>query len=342
MGICMKKILMLLCLVFLFTGCNTPADIPKPQPEPRETPAQTAPSSTPTPSQPPKEPIKVTVLKGATGLGMLGLMEKNEIAGGADYSFNIVGAADQISTDIIKGDTDIAAVPCNLASVLYNKSKGKVKVAAVNTLGVLYMLENGSTVNSIEDLKGKTVETVGKGTTPEYTLKHILQANGLDADVNVEFKSEATELASLLVAGQSKLAMLPEPFVTTVLSKNPDMRIALDMTEEWNKVSENPLVTGVVIFRDSLPKETVDAFLKEYENSINSVTADPENASLLSEKFDIMPAAVVKKALQRCNIVFVAGQEMKDYISNYLTVLFQADSASVGGALPDEGFYYIN
>ncbi len=336
----MKKLCMLLCLAFLLSACNTPVDKPA-QESPKPSP-EASPSATPTPSETPKEPLKVTVLKGATGLGMLGLMEKNEVAGGTDYSFNIVGAADQISAEIIKGDTDIAAVPCNLASVLYNKSKGKVKVAAVNTLGVLYMLENGNSINSVEDLKGKTIETVGKGTTPEYTLKHILQANGVEADVTVEFKSEATELASLLIAGQSKLAMLPEPFVTTVLSKNQDLRIALDMTEEWNKVSEHPLVTGVVIFREGLSKESVDAFLKDYENSIGSVTADPENTSLLSEKFDIMPAATVKKALQRCNIVFVKGQEMKDYISNYLTVLFQADSASVGGALPDEGFYYMD
>ncbi len=329
----MQRLFILLGLIFVLSACSAPKT-----PDAPSTPSGSiTPVSSSAPDVTENEVLNVTVMKGATGLGMLSLMDKTD----SSYNFSIAGTPDQVSTSIINGETDIAAVPCNLASILFNKTQGKVKVIAVNTLGVLYMLENGNSIQTIEDLKGKTIETTGKGTTPEYTLQHILKSNGLENDVTVEFKSESTELASLLISGQTKLAMLPEPFVTTVLLKNTDVRIALDMTKEWEKLDNSQLVTGVIIARESVSQDSINSFLADYKESITNVNANIENTATLSEKFDIMPAATVKQALPRCNIVFVDGQQMKDYISNYLSILFEMDATSVGGALPDEGFYYI-
>lgn len=237
--------------------------------------------------------VRVGGLKGPTAMGMVKLMEEDAAGTTAnDYEFTLAGSADEINPLLIKGELDIAAVPTNVASVLYNKTEGQVEILALNTLGVLYVVENGNTIQSVEDLRGKTIYSTGKGATPEYALNYILGENGLTAgtDVTVEYKSEHSELASLLAAGQADLAVLPQPFVTSVLAKNPDVRIALNLTEEWDKVTEDgsKLTMGALVVRKDFAEsnpEAVRNFLKEYQASTQYVTdeANLDDAAALIE-----------------------------------------------------------
>lgn len=295
-----------------------------------------------------KTDINVAALKGPTSMGMVKIMEDsgNGVAAN-NYNFTIAGAADEITAGIIKGDYDIAAIPCNLASVLYNKSKGAIVVAGINTLGVLYMVENGTAINSVEDLKGKTIYSTGKGTTPEYTLNYLLEAYGLDPekDVTIEYKSEATEVAAVLGETKDAIAMLPQPYVTTVMMNNENIRIALDVADEWDKVSTNgsTVVTGVVVINKSFlenNKEAVDAFLAEYDESSKYVNENVDESATLIEKFDIFKAAAAKKAIPDCNITLIQGDDMQTKIGGYLEALFEQNPEAVGGTMPDDAFYY--
>ena len=225
--------------------------------------------------------VNVTALKGPTAMGMVSLMDDvdNGKVDSENYKFTIAASIDEVTPAISQGETDIAAVPANVASVLYNKLEGGVQVLAVNTLGVLYIVENGDTVQSAADLKGKTIYASGKGATPEYALNYILQQNGLDpaADVTIEWKSEHSECVAALAQDPSGIAMLPQPFVTTAQMKNPDLRVALDLTEEWDKVQEDAqepgaLLTGVVVVRTEFAKENPEAmsdFLERYKASVD-------------------------------------------------------------------------
>lgn len=289
--------------------------------------------------------IQIAALKGPTALGMLNLME-NDANGISvnDYEFTLAGAADEIVGKISSGELDIAAVPTNVGATLYNKTEGGVQLAALNTLGVLYILENGDSIHSVEDLAGKTIVATGQGSTPEYALNMILKKNGL-TDVTVEYKSEHSEVPPMLLNGEASVAMLPQPFVTSVLSQNENIRVALDVTEEWNKAvnGESELTMGCVIVRKDFAeeqKEALDAFLDEYKASVDAVVADPAAAAALSEKYDIIKAAVAEKAIPECNIVFIEGDEMERIAGGCLQVLFDANPKSVGGSLPDEAFYY--
>lgn len=304
----------------------------------------------PTDSNPQKIPVRIGALKGPTAMGMVKVMEDAEQGLAANnYEFVISGTADEISGALVKGDIDIAAIPCNLAAVLYNKTKGDIKTAAINTLGVLYILEMGETVNSIRDLKGTTIYSTGKGTTPEYTLNYLLSANGINPkeDINIEYKSEATEVAAALTFNSKSVtvAMLPQPFATTAMMQNDKLRIALDITEEWEKISggKSSVVTGVVVVRKEFlenNKEAVDAFLTEYKKSTEYVNNDVKSASELVEKYDIVKAAVAEKAIPLCNITLIEGEEMKQKIGGYLQTLFEQNPKTVGGVLPDDNFYY--
>ena len=287
--------------------------------------------------------LRVAGLKGPTTMGLVNLMAGEDAA---DYDFEMYGKADEIVPQLVKGELDAAAVPANLAATLYQKTNGAIEVACINTLGVLYVVENGETVNSVEDLKGKTIVTTGKGTTPEYVLRYILTENGVDPDndVTLDFYSEATEALAQLQAGTSTIAMLPQPFVTSALAQVEGLRVALDMNEEWEKVAGSKLVTGVLVAR----KDAVEAdparfaaFMGGYKASVEAANTDLENTAALCEQYGIVAkAALAQKALPNCNIVFETGDEMKTDLETYFNVLYAADPTSVGGQLPADDFYY--
>ena len=291
--------------------------------------------------------IKIAALKGPTAIGMVKMMEDTQTGTTANqYNFTVAGTADEITAGLIKGDFDIAAVPCNLASVLYNKTEGQIRVAGINTLGVLYIVETGDTIHSVEDLKGKTIYSTGLGTTPQYTLNYILTANGIDPekDIRIEYKTEATEVAAILSESTDAIAMLPQPYVTTVMMANEKVRIALDVAQEWDNVSTDgsSVVTGVVVAGSEFAeqnKEAFDAFMSEYELSAAYVNNNAEEASALVEKFNIFKAAPTKKAIPFCNITLIRGEEMKEKINGYLTVLYQQNPKAVGGKVPADDFY---
>lgn len=312
--------------------------------------ASTAPAVTEAPAEEPASPetaadaLRVAGLKGPTTMGLVNLMAGEN---GADYDFQMYGAADEIVPLLAKGELDAAAVPANLAATLYQKTNGAIEVACINTLGVLYVVENGETVNSVEDLKGKTILTTGKGTTPEYVLRYILSENGLDPDndVTIEFFSEATEALSQLQAGASTIAMLPQPFVTSALAQVEGLRVALDMNDEWEKVAGSKLVTGVLIARKDAIEADADrfaAFMDGYKASVEAANTDLEGTAALCEQYGIVAkAALAQKALPNCNIVFETGDEMKADLETYFNVLYAADPTSVGGQLPADDFYYV-
>ena len=295
--------------------------------------------------------IRIAGLKGPTTMGLVNLIAQAEAGQTAqDYAFTMYGAADEIVPLLVKGELDAAAIPANLAATLYQKTSGALEVACINTLGVLYVVELGDNIQSVEDLKGATIVTTGKGTTPEYVLRYVLSQNGIDPDkdVTIEYLSEATEVAARLTTPTTDsgtiVAMLPQPFVTSVVAQSKGgVRVALDMNEEWQKVAGSRLVTGVTVVRKEFAEANPDVMaqlMTDYAASVESVTADLSGTAALCEQYGVVAkAALAEKALPSCNIVFETGDEMKTDLTAYLQVLYDADPASVGGALPGEDFY---
>lgn len=293
-----------------------------------------------------EDPARVYALKGPTGIGMVKMMNDNQGA----YAFTLAGAPDEVVAAVASGNADFAAVPTNLAATLYAKTNGNVQLLALNTLGVLSILEKGEAIQSVEDLAGKTIYATGQGSTPEYVLNYILAAYGLTDSVTVEYKAEHAELATLAAAGEVDLVMLPEPNVTSVLSQNGDFRIALDVTELFGAAAEKKgeaatLSMGCVIVRKEYAEANPDkvaAFMEEYAASVAFVNDNVDEASQMVEAQGILPkAAVAAKAIPNCHIVFVAGEEMKASIEPFFQVLFDANAKAVGGALPGDDFYYL-
>ena len=295
------------------------------------------------------EPVVMRLgsLKGPTTMGMVKLLSDSEAGLTANkYESTIAAAADELTPRLLKGELDMLALPVNAGSVLYNKSNGGVTLLAVNTLGVLYVLEKGGeTVQSVADLKGKTIYATGKGNTPEYALSYLLSQNGLsiETDVTMEWKSEPTEVVAQLSTVDAAVAVLPQPFVTVAQTKVEGLRVALDMTAEWANVGST-LITGGLIVRTAFLQEhpeAVKTFLEEYAASTQFVNEHPEEAAALVEQYIGVPAGVAQKAIPACNIVCLTGEEMKAAVEGYLKVLFDLNDKSVGGALPGENFYYL-
>ncbi len=291
--------------------------------------------------------INIGCMKGPTAIGMIKLLSDSDAEKSVNtYHYTIAGTADEISTGLIKGDLDVAAVPCNLASVLYNKTEGEIVTVAVNTLGVLYIVEAGEAVNSVQDLKGKTIYSTGQGTTPEYTLRFLLTSAGInpDSDVDIQYKSEAPEVLAALTQNPDAVAMLPQPYTTVALNSNDTYRIALDVTKEWEKLNDGTVVTGVLVARKDFiekNKEAFNAFLDEYKASTSYASANIDDTAALLESFDIFKAAIAKKAIPYCNVTYITGDDMKEKVLSYLKVIYDQNPAAVGGKI-EEGMFYID
>lgn len=297
--------------------------------------------------------IKVMVLNGTTGFGMAKLMEDKEAGNAAlNYNFQVQTDASVINAALISGQANIAALPTNAAAVLYNKTKGtnaEVKVVALNTLGVLYVVENGSTVKSFADLKGKTIYVPAKGSNPEYIVNYLCAKNGLEVgkDITLDFTYNApAELRTAVAAGKVKYAVLPEPMVTIAKSANADLNVALDLTKEWDKVEKpGSLVQGCIVARKDFidsNKAELDKFLEEYEKSVKFTLENVGGAGELIAKHGIFEKApVATKAIPNCNICFVKGEQMKTALEVFYKILFDANAKSVGGAVPSDSHYYL-
>lgn len=293
--------------------------------------------------------VRIGSLKGPTSMGLVYLMDRaqnNETAN--NYEFTMAAAADELLPAMISGDLDIILVPANVASVLYNKTNGGVSVIDINTLGVLYMVSGDNAIRNMEDLKGRTVYLTGKGTTPDYVLQYLLKENGLTtADVFLEYKSEAAEVAAVLHEKPDAIGVLPQPFVTAACAQNENLSVVLDLTKEWAAVQGeggSSLVTGVTVVRNAFleeHKETVDRFMEEHAAGADYANEHvDEAAELVAAAGIIEKAPVAAKAMPACNITYIDGVDMKTALSGYLEVLFTQDASSVGGSLPGDDFYY--
>ena len=326
----------LLLLMSLLAGCTAPSAQPETE------------SAAPEETQVEKETVHLAVLAGPTGVGAAKLLSDNEAGTTAnEYEVTVAASPDELTGKLISGELDMAALSTNLAATLYQKSEGKVQLAALNTLGVLYLLENGEEIQSMADLKGKTIYAFGQGANPEYVLRYLLKENGLTMgeDVTVEFKANE-EIAAAMASGEATVAMLPVPAATTVLMKNQSVRTALDLTEEWNKVTEDSQLTmGCIVVRTEFAQQhpqAVKAFLEEYAQSVEYMKTHSEEAAELVAQFGITGnAEIAKAAIPQCSLVCITGEEMRETIQGYYEVLFAAEPSSVGGKLPDDGFYYL-
>lgn len=343
----MKRIITLFltaAMLLSLAACGMTPSVTTDAPVPTDAPETTeAPVTTETPVEP--VAMRVMALKGPTGMGLASLMDKSAAKETVnDYTFTLAGDPTQVSAAVIKGEVEVACVPVNLASTLYNKTEGAYICLAINTLGVLHILEKGDSIQSIADLAGKTLHATGQGSTPEYILNYILEKNGIADKVTVEYETEHTALVSLFAAGEVSLGMLPEPNVSAAMIQTEGLRQALDLTAEWNKISDTAPVQGCVIVNKAFAAENPDtlaAFMEEYAASVEFVNANVEEAAAMCETHGIVPkAAIAKRAYPNCNIVFVNGEEMKTNLSAFLAVLYDANPASVGGALPADDFYY--
>ena len=297
--------------------------------------------------------LRIGSLKGPTSMGLVSLMDKEE-KGEAEgsYEFTMVTDASELVAKMVAGDLDVALVPANMASILYQKTNQGVNVLNINTLGVLYIVAADDSITGISDLAGKTVYMTGKGTTPDYVFQYLLSANGMSADdLTIEYKSEPTEVAAVLKEQADAIGLLPQPFVTVAMAQNESLKIVLDLTAEWDKVNADSadggsLVTGVTVARsellaDATTAAAVQLFMDEHAQSAAFTGEDTAAAAELVAKYGIIEKApVAQKALPYCSIVCIEGDELKEMLSGYLNVLYEQDPTSVGGQLPDDAFYY--
>ena len=335
----MKKTLcILLALVMLLSlaACATKTPEPEKTTEPTTAPAV-------------KVDMNIYTISGPTGIGMVNMMALDETTALEKYHFTVAATPQEVVSKISTGEADIAAVPTNLASTLYKKTEKGIKILAVNTLGVLNVLNyKGEKIETAADLKGRTIYTTGKGSNPEYIINYLLKANDIDPekDVKIEYKEEGSELVPVWNTDETAVIIAPQPVATSIKLNYEGSEIVINLNDIWEQVSsDSKMMMGCVIVRDEFLKENPGAvanFLEDYKRSVEAANTDVEKTAQLCEENGIVPKApLAKAAIPNCNLCFITGEEMKTNLTGYLKVLFEADPTSIGGEMPDDNFWYV-
>jgi len=289
--------------------------------------------------------ITVGALTGPTGMGLAPLMAGQPPSAGPAITVTLYATPDEITPQLVNGTLPLATIPVNLAAVLHAKTSGQIQLAAVNTRGVLYVVAKGAaatTIHGIGDLAGRTVWSTGAGTTPQYVMDDLLRGAGVTADV--QYLSAATEVAARLAAAPDGIAVLPEPYVTTLMAKDPAIVPVIDLTTAWAQAHpDSGLVTGALVvnraWADAHPDLFTD-FLTRYQASIAFAVDHPDQAGPMVAAAGIVPdATTATAALPRCHLVYLTGAEARAAVQGYLSVLFAANPAAVGGTMPGDDFY---
>lgn len=288
----------------------------------------------------------LSMLAGPTSVGAINMVEESK-NGESNFTINesVDGAPDALVPKLVSGEADLAIIPANLAATLYNKTEGKVKVLATNSLGVLYVVTNGDVeINSLEDLvnSGEEILASGKGATPEIAINKILEANGYTSeDLNINYLAQANEAAQKLIAGEAKVAILPEPMVSSVLIKAEDAKVAIDLNELYEKAAGYPLISSVLVGRSEyLDTIDVDKLLETFKNSIEKAKDNPDQTATLLEKYDIMPVPVAKKAIPNLALEYIEGDKLKEMMAKHLEDLNNTNPQLIGGSIPEDDFYF--
>ena len=294
--------------------------------------------------------LKVASIQGPSALSMIHMIENNPSLGNnAKAEYIIKDSPETVRAMLIHSEADIATIPTNLASILYNKGI-EYQTAAIGLWGTLYLVGKDNTdIQEWDDLKNKRIYLMAKGMTPDISFRYMLEKKGInpEKDVMLDYRYPMPQdLAGAVGAGRADLAVLSEPMVSALLAKNSSLKIIMDLTREWDETTENkiPLAqTSVFVKKEFALKYPgiVAGFLKEYEKSIQWVNANTKEAGQLAVKHGIMPAAdVASDTIPRCNMRYVDASGVKEGINAYLEVFYDFDPNIVGGKLPDEGFYY--
>ncbi len=344
----MRKLSLLsavILIIALFAGCT---NIAGENPNSGENQVQETPNNYEEVKEEPQETTQVTIagLKGPTSIGMIKMIDEKAMnSQGYNVEYIAESAPDALTAKIINGEIQISSVPVNLASVLYNKTEGEIQLMAVNTIGNLYIVGTDE-VSSLADLEGKTLGMSGKGSTPDFAMNYILKQNNLEGKVELDYSPDHATLAQSVIAGDTGVALLPQPFVTQTIMKNNNVKMLIDLNEAWKEASSgaSELYMGCIVVNKEFAennKEFVSEFLKEYEASVNWVIENPKDASTLVEKNEIMPsAAMVEKAIPYCGISYVSAQGAKAGLNDFFKILFDSNPSSIGGKLPDDAFYF--
>ena len=295
--------------------------------------------------------VNVGLIMGPPSMGMGWFI--NEAKEGNTYNnFNFeVGGVDYtaLASKFNTGDYDIIHCPSNVGAILYNNTdlKEEAVVADIGNLGLLYIMTTDPSVQSMQDLQGRNVYSIGEGGPPEYTMGYLLEQEGL-TDVNMSFKSTPFEVLNLLQDEENSIALLPQPFVEVAKLLVPGINTPIDITQEWDSLDlENGAesVTTITIVRKSFLEEHEEAVV-EYLNmckaSVDYCLTNPKEAAAWTDEFEtFLNGEVAEAAMPYVNMCAITGNEMKDKLSGFLQIMYDYNPDAVGGAMPGDDFYYI-
>ena len=289
---------------------------------------------------------KIATLKGPSAMGMVKMIDSLNNTPNANVEITIYNEPIQVRKLMLENEVDFAILPTTMGAILYNKGV-PYQLAAIPVWATLYLFGNDTSIKTWDDLKGKRINLMAKGMTPDVLFRHLLIKNGIDPEKDIELDYSFPthiDLANAVAAGQADLGVISEPLVSLVMQKNKEVYPIFDLNKEWQKINSNiPIAQTALLVKTNFANNNPDKLqeiLKNYKQSTNWVNKNQDEAAKLIVKYNILPnIEVSKSSISRSNLNFEEANKIEDQINEYLKIFFKMNPNIVGGKIPDDNFY---
>lgn len=289
------------------------------------------------------ESINIVFPDGTPAVAISKFVKEDTEIDGVEIEANIQKTTDALVAEVLKGEVDMAIVPSNLALQVYKKGLD-YKVAATIGWGSLYLISTED-ITDIEDIKGKEIYNTGKGLTPDIVCKEIFNSKGIEEnDVDYTYVSAASELAPLIIGGKAKFAVVPEPILTTVMNKNSNIKIILELNKEWANINgvDKGYPQSTLIIKESFyneNKKIANKVLESIEDSVKWVNENQSEVGDICETVGVtIDKNIVEKALERANLKFYNIKDTKDEYRIYFKFLEDSEQSGEGNTEYEQVF----
>ncbi|HPT20665.1 MAG TPA: ABC transporter substrate-binding protein [Bacteroidales bacterium] len=318
-----RRFLIILSIAFLISGCGNPG------PDTGKTQAFT-----------------IATLKGPSSMGMIRMIDSLKRGSVHKIEVMILNEPIQVRKMMIDGSADFAILPTTMAAIVYNKGM-EYRLVAIPVWGTLYLFGSDTTITRWADLRGKKVNLMARGMTPDVLFRYLLQKNGINPenDISLDYTFPThIDLANAIASGQADLGVISEPLASMAMERNKNLRLIFDLDDEWKKIEGIPITETAFMAKKSVLKnnrQMVEKLLSSYDASTRWVNQNPDSAAALMVKYDILPNSnVAISSIPRSNLNFVRAKDVKSQIEDYLNVFYNMNPDIIGGKIPDEDFIY--
>lgn len=280
------------------------------------------------------KPYTVLAPSGSPALAALLLRNESE-----RFALDIVNGSDPLLAAFASKSHDAILAPTNLGAKLYQGGLDYVYAGTI-TWGNFYLFASTPEPFHLQNLQDKIIVSFGQNQISDIILKYILQENGIVA--GFQYVDSAAAAAQIALSDSSRIVLTAEPTHSN-LTTSIAVHSSFDLQAEYARLTGSDSYPQAGLFlKKSLSKAKKAELIEAFQASIAYWEDALEDAADLAVTLDYgIAKSVLLTAIPRSRIRFESAMESRADLETLFAMILTRQPALIGGALPDDDFYYL-